>query len=314
MSKYTLFLFLLCFGVLSAQEVSYTTEELIIKTLTDSISIDGTLLLANKTRKTPLAIIIQGSGPTDRNGNQSNLENNSLKFLAEGLYQNNISSFRYDKRMVKLVLEGKFKESDVDFNDFIADATSVIEYFNNDQRFYKIIIIGHSQGSLVGMIASKGRADAFISLAGAGQEIDDVIVDQIAKQAPIFKENARQAFDELRSNGVTRNYDPNLASIFRPSIQLFLLSWMQYNPQEELKKLAIPILIINGDNDLQVQISEAEKLKQAKPSAQLEIIPSMNHILKEIKGDITENHQSYTLENIPISPKLIATISTFILN
>ena len=110
------------------------------------------------------------------------------------------------------------------------------------------------------MIAAQDRADGFISIAGAGQQIDDVIVAQLEKQAPGLKENARQAFDDLRVNGVAINYSPGLASIFRSDIQPFIRSWMQFDPQTEIAKLSVPVLIINGDKDLQVQVSEGDLL------------------------------------------------------
>ncbi len=305
-SKFILF-FLLLFGICSAQEVIITSEEKSITPL-----IDGTLIIPETSVKLPLVIIIQGSGPIDRNGNQFMQKNNSLRFLSEGLYTNGIASFRYDKRIVKLLRRGTLIEKDIKFGDYIADAISVIDYFKEDERFSKIIIIGHSQGSLVGMIAAQGRADEFISLAGAGQEIDNVILDQLAIQIPGLKDNARQAFDDLRVNGVTINYSPGLASIFRPAIQQFLLEWMQYNPQVEIVKLDMPVLIINGDRDIQVEVSEAEKLKAAKPDAQYVIIPFMNHIFKKINGDDLVNSKSYNEYNRPVMPELIEIISGFI--
>jgi fermentation-respiration switch protein FrsA (DUF1100 family) len=93
-----------------------------------------------------------------------------------------------------------------------------------------------------------------------------------------------------------------------------MFSWMQYNPQTEIAKLSIPVLIINGDNDIQVQVSEAELLKSATPTSHLEIIPFMNHIFKEIKGEYIENIQSYNKEDLPVMPILIETVSGFILN
>ena len=303
------FLFLIIFSVCSAQKSSFISENISINTL-----IDGTLLIPKKSKEIPLVILIQGSGPTDRDGNQKELKNNSLKYLAEGLYKKGIASFRYDKRLVKLILEGKFNEIDANFNDFIDDAKQVALHFSNDKRFSKIIIAGHSQGSLVGMIVAQEKyVDGFISLAGAGQEIDDVVIDQLKVQAPALVENARQSFDDLRVNGIAQNYDPSLASIFRPSIQFFMFSWMQYNPQTEIAKLKIPVLIINGDKDIQVQVSEAEKLKAANPSSKLVIIPSMNHIFKKIKGNFIENQQSYNIETLPVMKQLISEVSNFIL-
>ena len=204
------------------------------KDISVSPMVDGTILVPSTTEKPPLAILIGGSGPIDRNGNQQMMKNNSLKFLAEALYDNDIAVFRYDKRIVKQIKDRTLNEESIHFDDFIKDAIDVIEYFKRSKAFSKIYVIGHSQGSLVGMIASQNRADGFISLAGAGQEIDDVIVDQLEKQAPGLKDNARESFDDMRANGVAVNYNPGLASIFRPQIQPFLITWMNYNPQTEI--------------------------------------------------------------------------------
>ena len=305
--KYLNFIFLfLCVSSI-AQTDNLTFEELIITPL-----IDGTLLIPNPEKEGVLAIIIADSGATDRNGNQPMMKNNSLRFLAEDLYKHNIATFRYDKRIVKQMKKGKIAEKNIRFDDFISDAIAVIDFFKQDKRFSKIYIIGHSQGSLIGMVAAQEGAGGFISIAGAGQEIDDVIVDQLADQAPGLKDNARTSFDDLRANGVAYNYSPGLSSIFRKEIQPFIFSWMQYNPQEEIKKLKIPVLIINGDKDNQVQISEAELLKAAKPDAAYKIIPNMNHIFKEVHGNELENSKTYNQYNLPVMPELITTIVDFI--
>ncbi len=306
--KHTFLIFLLVFGIIAtAQNKPYNSEDISITPL-----IDGTLLTPETNGKIPLAIIIGGSGPTDRNGNQQMVVNNSLKFLAEGLYKNGIATFRYDKRIVKQMKLRTVNEKNIRFDDFIDDAIAILKYFKKDQRFSKIYIIGHSQGSLVGMMAAQSGADGFVSIAGAGQEIDDVIVDQLAKQAPGLVDNARTSFDDLRANGVAYNYSPGLASIFRKDIQPFIYTWMQYDPKVEIAKLNIPVLIINGDKDTQVQVSEAELLKNAKPDAEYIIIPKMNHIFKEIEGNDLENSKSYNIYNLPVMPELVEVISSFI--
>ncbi len=307
--KYTYIIFLFFFGIVSSQNTKYQAEDLAITPL-----IDGTLLIPKTKEKPPLAIIIAGSGPTDRNGNQQMLENNSLKFLAEGLSKNDIATFRYDKRIVKQMKENTVQEKNIRFDDFINDAIAVLEYFKKDKRFSKIYILGHSQGSLIGMVAAQSGADGFISLSGAGQAIDEVIIDQLSNQAPGLVENARTAFADLRANGETDNYDPGLASIFRKDIQPFILTWIKYDPKEEIAKLNLPVLIINGDKDIQVQVSEAELLNEAKPDAEFKIIHNMNHIFKEIDGNIMENSASYNQGDLPVMPELIDVISDFIKN
>lgn len=305
--KFSFIFFLFFFGIASAQTKTYKSEDLSITPL-----IDGTLIIPETTEKLPLAIIISDSGPIDRNGNQQMSENNSLRLLAEGLYENNIATFRYDKRIVKQMKRRSLDEKNTHFGDFIDDATAVLLYFKKDPRFSKIYIIGHGEGSLTGMVAAQNGANGLVSIAGAGQEIDDVIIDQLAQQAPGLVDNARSAFDDLRANGVAYNYSPGLASIFRKEIQPFVFSWMQYNPNVEITKLKIPVFILNGDKDLQVQVSEAELLKNAKPDAEYKIIPNMNHIFKKIDGNDLENSKSYNIYNLPVMPELINSISDFI--
>ncbi len=310
MKNTTLLVCLLLFAIAAfSQKGDFKAEEIKINPL-----INGLLLLPETEEPTTLAIIIQGSGPTDRNGNQPMMNNNSLKYLAETLSRENIATFRYDKRLVMLARQGRLVEEKIIFEDFIKDAMDVTDHFKNDPRFSKIVIIGHSEGSLVGMVAAQdNRADAFVSIAGAGQEIDDVIVDQLERQAPLLKDDARTSFDDLRVNGIALNYGEGLSSIFRPSVQPFMRTWMAYNPQVEIAKLDIPVLIINGDEDIQVDVNEAQILKNTKPEAELLIIERMNHVFKKITpGDTMENAKSYNEPNRKVMPELTNAIVKFI--
>ncbi len=301
-----LILFLLYSATFYAQNKIYIEQQLIINQ-----HIDGTLLLPNEKNKPSIAIIIAGSGPTDRNGNQNFLKNNSLKKLAERLTENGIATFRYDKRIVKQIRQGNI-DLNMSFDDFVIDAISVLNFFKLKDSFSKVYIIGHSQGSLVGMLAAREGADGFISLSGAGKTIDDVIIDQINNTAPMFTKDAKRVFSILKEGGTTEDYPKALASIFNKELQPFMTSWMQYNPQVEIKKLQIPVLIINGSKDFQVSIDEAHLLKAAVENAQIDIIEKMNHILVPIEGDNLENSKSYNESFRKLSPKLIDIIVKFI--
>ena len=300
----TIFLFFSLCGI--AQE-NYIEEQLEINKFTE-----GTLTLPVGAKAESLVILIQGSGPTDRHGNQSMMKNDGMKKIARELAAHGIASFRYDKRIFKMD-ELKIREEDLRFDDLVLDVQDITTYFKEQDSFDNLILAGHSQGSLVGMIAAKDHADAYISLAGAGEPIDNIITDQVNKMAPQLGENARIAFNEMRESGKTSNYSPMLASIFKPSIQPYLNSWMKYDPSEEIKKLDIPALIITGSADIQVEVREAEMLKKAYPEAQLEIIENMNHIFREIKSDDKlVNTKSYNEPNRPLHPELIPVISNFI--
>ena len=270
--------------------------------------IDGTLLIPESAEDPPLVILIAGSGPTDRNGNQSFMKNNMLKKLAEALSKDGVATFRYDKRIVKQLITRTF-DKNIRFDDFVNDAKSVVSYFK--PSYSSIIIAGHSQGSLVGLLACETEVDGFISLAGAGNPIDKIILEQISKTAPFFVEDTKRVFEILKSGETTTDYPPALASIFNLETQPFMSNWMQYNPQEHIEKLEIPTLIINGTKDLQMTTSEAQLLKERKPDAELVIIENMNHLLFEINGDDLENSKSYNEMHHPIITEAITVILNF---
>ncbi|MDR6301160.1 alpha/beta hydrolase family protein [Mesonia maritima] len=274
--------------------------------------VEGTLLKPKNTENPPLVIFINESGPTNRDGNQLLTKNNSIKKLAEALAENNIASFRYDKRTLK-ISELNIKERELRFDQFIDDAKSVIDYFKKKNSFAEIIIAGHEQGSLIGMIAAKGNVDKFISIAGAANPIDEQLLAQIKLQAPGLYNDAEKAFSDLKKHGRTRNYNNALRSIFRPDAQAFMASWMNYNPSEEIKKLNIPILLIHGSEDLQVNPEAIKELEKASPSAKGNLIKNMNHVFRIIEeNDDLTNQKTYNQPNLPIAEELVSAITSFI--
>ncbi|MCM4159754.1 alpha/beta hydrolase [Antarcticibacterium flavum] len=273
---------------------------------------DGTLTLPPDTLNVPLVIFIQGSGPTNRDGNQPMMKNDGVMKISRELAQEGIASFRFDKRIFKME-KLRIREQDLRFEHFAEDVRNIIKYFREQENFSKIILAGHSEGSLIGILAAgETQVDGFISLAGAGKPIDEIIVAQIAKQSASLSENAQQAFDEIKSQGSTTNYSPYLESIFRPSVQPYMASWMKYDPAVELAKLDIPVLIVNGSFDLQVDVEDAKILKEAKPAAQLVILDQMNHIFRKIEGESLENTKAYNEPARPLHPELLPAIVGFI--
>lgn len=307
MKKY-FYLLILFPQFLIAQNTSYTTQELAINDM-----LPGTLYLPEVKFPCPIVMLHAGSGATDRNGNQKGMENNSLKFLAQELAKNGIAVYSYDKRMFAMGSKPGFNERDLSFEDFIDDAALVINHFKNDPRFNKVIPAGHSEGSLICMVAAERTgADAFISIAGAGNPINVVIEGQIAKQAPFLVPETKKIFAELKKGDTVSVVSEHLMSLFRPSVQPYMISWVKYNPQDEIKKLNVPVLILNGTKDLQVGVTEAKLLKAAKPNAEILLIENMNHVLKEIKTDDKENMASYNNKELPVMKELVDAIVGFV--
>ena len=272
--------------------------------------VQGTLLSPKGENQPPLAILIAGSGPTDRDGNQALFKNNSLKYLAEGLAQKGIATFRYDKRVIAQINKATVQEEKMTFEDEVNDALLVVNHFKD--KYKKIILIGHYEGSLIGLlVAQKVVVSKFVSISGAGNSSATLIEEQIGKNAPQLKEESQKIISQLRKGELVENISPYLAPVFRKSVQPYLISWFKYEPAKEIAKLQIPILIVQGTNDLQVEDKEVQLLKEAQPKAQLLLIEGMNHVLKKVKT-LEENQQSYLNPDLPIPEELVEGIASFI--
>ena len=228
----------------------------------------GTLELPAQRFPVPVALMIAGSGPTDRNGNSIALPgaNNSLMLLARGLAERGVASLRFDKRGIAASKAAMTKEEDIRFEDYIADAEGWIAQIRADPRFSTITVVGHSEGSLIGMIAAReARADAFVSLEGAGRNAKDIIIAQLAAQLPApVVEQARSIMGKIEARQQVDSVPPFLAPLFRPSVRPYLVSWFRYTPSLEMAKLSIPALVIQGTTDIQTSEEDAKLLSALK--------------------------------------------------
>lgn len=289
---------------------SFTETPMVLHTATGDIF--GTLTVPNNFSKGEVALIIAGSGPTDRNGNNPVMKNNSLQMLAYGLAANNIASLRYDKRGIAESKTAMTAEADLRFENYINDAKDWIALLKKDKRFSKLVVIGHSEGSLIGMIAAYQLADGYVSIAGAGRSADKILKEQLDKQPQNVKDLSFPIIDSLAQGKTVTKVDPMLFSLFRPSVQPYIISWFRYDPQVEIKKLSIPVLVAQGTSDIQVSTEDAQLLSKANSHAQLLLIDGMNHIFKIIDGDRNANIASYSNPSLPISDKLVTGIVSFI--
>lgn len=291
----------------------YAQKEENITLTTKTGNIEGTLLFPEKENNVPVALIIAGSGPTDRDGNNPYMKNNSLKMIATGLSENGIATLRYDKRGIAKSKDAGLQESDLRFENYIDDAKHWVELLKKDKRFNQVVVIGHSEGSLIGMIAlQQTNVDKFISIAGVGRPAADILRTQLAGQPPVVLDAALPIIDQLEKGDTIAEVPQMLNALFRPSVQPYIISWFKYDPQIEIAKLKIPILIIQGTTDIQVNVDEAELLKKANSKAELKIIEGMNHILKEVEIDRQKNIQTYSQPDLPLKEELINIIFKFI--
>ncbi len=290
-------------------------QDSIVRLETKNGTLEGSLVVPGGIKRMPVALIIAGSGPTDRDGNQPAMQNNSLKMLADALSQNGIASLRYDKRGVGKSQKAGGNEIDMRFEQFISDAEGWIELLKKDKRFNEVTVIGHSQGSLLGMLASQeGNVDRFVSIAGPGKSIDKTIKEQFQSQSPEISEMALPIIDKLTRGETVDTVSPVLYSLFRPSVQPYIISWMKYDPAKEIARLKIPVLIIQGSTDIQVSEEDANILAEANPESKLIIVKGMNHIFRETEPERMKNIATYNQPELPIKPELVEIITDFIKN
>ena len=300
---------LLCF--LFATIFTLAQEEIIVLE-TPTGNIEGTLLVPSK-EHSPLVLIIAGSGPTDRDGNNISLQNNSLKMIAQGLYMNDIASFRFDKRGISRSAAAGMSEEDLRFEHYIEDVKQWCSLLKEDPRFSSFIILGHSEGSLIGMIASQTVSpDKFISLAGPGFSMQATLRRQLADQPVYILSMSLPIIEQLEKGKTVDSVPPLINMLFRPSIQPYLISTFKYDPVIEISKVQSPALIVQGTTDIQIQVEDAKKLAAANSNSELVIIEGMNHILKEADANRFLNLRTYGDPNLELKQGLIEKITKFI--
>lgn len=308
-------LFCLCLTFLS---FAFAAEPLELSTLSGTLY--GTLELPEDSAPYPVVLIHPGSGPTDQDGNQPQMNNDSLKLLAEALAAGGVASVRIDKRGVAESVAAGPDETELRFNTYIEDAAAWLELLQADERFGKVIMMGHSEGSLIGMVAAERvGADAFISLAGAGRPAGTVIAEQLSGQLPpdllgASEEVLRrlEAGETVEPLPETLANVPGIDALFRPSVQPYLISWFRYDPAAELAKLSVPSLTVQGTTDLQTSAEDAALLSAARPDAQALTVEGMNHILKDAPADPQANFATYNDPNLPLAEGLTNALLDFI--
>lgn len=288
----------------------WTSEDILVTN--DSIQLPGTLTYDTAVNKQPLIIFVPGSGNPDRNGNQPqfSVNGNYIKQFNDALNAEGIALFRYDKRNVT-ASNLKHLLEHFEFNDLVTDVTAIIDKFKEDNRFSSICLVGHSQGSLVAMLAVNEHVDKYVSLAGLSETADKTIIRQIKAQSEALSKVAASHIDELKNTGTIAEVNPMLVTLFAKPNQPFLSSYFNNDPTDIIKTLKVPILIINGTKDLQVTEEDARNLHRSQPNSKLVLIENMNHVLKTIEKD-EDNLASYSSPDYELSEELVSTIAEFI--
>ncbi len=262
-----------------------------------------------------VVLVIAGSGPTDRDGNSPQLKNDSLRLVGKALAAHDVAALRYDKRGVGQSAAPAPSEDRLRFENYVDDAGGWIKQLRSDKRFNKVVVLGYSEGSLIGILAAKQQPiDALISVAGAGRDAGTLLREQLKTKLPTnLYDQSSHIIDELAAGRRVDKVPPELTILFRPIVQPYLISWMKYNPAKRIAELKIPILIVQGTTDLQVSIEDAKLLAADNKNAKLVTIENMNHVLKyaPLKWLWTQLY-TYSNPSLPLAPHLMDEILSFL--
>ncbi|WP_082045789.1 MULTISPECIES: alpha/beta fold hydrolase [Pseudomonas] len=275
----------------------------------------GSLVLPQRTEAVPVVLLVAGSGPTDRNGNNpGGGHNDAHRKLAQALAQQGIASVRYDKRGIAASFAATPHERDLSVERYVADVVAWSHKLHEDKRFSQVILVGHSEGALIASLAApESAADALVSIAGSARPIDQLLQEQLRDRLPPrLRAESDALLVALREGRQVPEVSDELTVLYRTSVQPYLISLFRQDPAAAFAKVRVPALIIQGDHDIQVRVQDAEALHAANPDAQLQIITGMNHVLRIVPMDFDAQLASYDNPDLPLARALTTRIVRFI--
>ncbi|MFH7825964.1 alpha/beta hydrolase [Kluyvera chengduensis] len=296
-----------------------TFFETILDTAGPQGPLKGTLLTPNS-KPTAVVLIVPGSGPTDRDGNNPLGVNASpYRLLAEGLAAKGFATLRIDKRGMFASALAVEDANAVTITDYVDDIRSWVKVLKRHMHTSCIWILGHSEGGLVALASAQEEGVCGVVLiATPGRPMGEVLRKQLHAN-PENEMILEQALPIINALEHRRRVDitdipPALQNLFNPAVQGFLINAFSYDPGHLISTIFKPVLLLQGQRDLQVNETDARLLQAANPRASLVILPNMNHILKEMTSDDRlVNIASYAEPTRPLAPGLIDSIAHFLL-
>ena len=265
-----------------------------------------------------VVLMIPGSGPTDRDGNNLHgLRAATYRLLARDLSARGVTTVRIDKRGMFGSAAAIPNANAVTIDDYVADVHSWAAVIRQRTGASCLWLLGHSEGGLVAMAAAKPEQDlcGLILIAAPGRPMGEVLRDQIAAANASLAVQAGALIDALQA-GKRVDVDlmpPALQRIFAPQVQGFLISAFSYDPPQLLRGYARPVLILQGQRDLQVREADARLLARADPQARLVLLPNVNHVLKAVASDDRKtNIATYADPDLPLAPGVVDAIAEFL--
>ncbi|NKC51751.1 alpha/beta hydrolase [Ochrobactrum cytisi] len=268
----------------------------------------------------PVVLIIPGSGPTDRDGNSPlGISAGLYRLLAEGLGAAGVATVRIDKRGMFGSAGAVPDANAVTINDYVSDTRARLKAIRSSTGSDCVWLLGHSEGGPVALATAQVERHicGLILIATPGRPLGDVLKEQL-RSNPANASILSSANTAINTLAVGKHVDPSelptsLAPLFAPAIQDFLISAFTLDPAELAGHVAKPILILQGERDLQIGIPDAMVIKAAAPSAKLTRLPNTNHVLKTVvSDDPAANIATYSNPDLPSRLGIIEVITDFL--
>ena len=330
--------------------------ELEIGFQSDNINLAGTLALPDATSKAlPVFVLVHGSGPMDRNENPDfkllspdekeklmktlkafNLDIKQYKLdifkeMSNHFVKNDFAVLRYDKRGIGKS-GGDYKMAG--FRDFVSDAHSAIQFLRsrNEVDNSKIIVLGHSEGGIIGPVlcVEDPMISSLVICAGTSQKLDDIMV----QQAKSIKETLKHLTQDQKAKLGIKDDAPDPLEVVKNFINKVksgdefveieghkvYAKWYRehfaYNPVDTIKRVKCPVLIVQGEKDFQVPFSNALALRDALKSSgnsnvRLLLFPNIDHLLKFEPGESSQLSYISKLSR-KVEPLILKSISSWV--
>ena len=284
----------------------------------NNVELKGTLLIPKENKLKKLVIFVHGSGPQDRD--ETIFENKPFKDIAENLFQKGVASYRFDKRT--LSNPESFNDKITIDDEVTSDIINIVNYFKQEKQYadYEIIVLGHSLGAnLLPRIANQSnQISKIILLAGNARPMDKLIIEQyeyLYKQNPT--EEMQTATNTIKEQVAFLNSKDFSVNTPKEKLPLNLPGYywksiLDYNPLQEVQKVKIPILILQGERDYQVTMKDFNLWKNAlKTNKTVSFIsyPKLNHLF--ISGESPSTPKEYSIKG-NVDEKVTNDINDFI--
>lgn len=276
-------------------------------------TLHGTLTLPPGGGAVTVVLFHAGSGPTDRNGNQPGLPNDSLKLLSDGLVAEGFGTLRYDKRAIAASRAAGPKEADLRIGTYVDDLVAWADWLKAQPRVGRVALLGHSEGALIATLAArKTDVSALVLVAGPGEPLGATLRRQLAAQLPPDLNGVSETIlKDLEAGRPVADVPAPLAALYRPSLQPYLMSVLPLDPAAELAAVTVPKLVVQGTTDIQVTVTDAERLATVG-NARKVLVDGMNHVLKVAPADRAANIAAYMNPALPLAPGVVPGIADFL--